>query len=303
MGATTGPAFPTKHHHAPAPPPIRYGGNRDEKPPPPVDLMELINQDEGLRRQFEALKTAPKQPSMSSPGHRVPKGTEGRARKNQGRPKKGRTKIERDSDSEVSEEEHLKDRGLQVTTNAKEVGYARTSPNHDTRRKTRKWYVVLRGRKIGIFADQWERAKSYINGFSDGYCQAFRTYTEAKAFYREAWHEPDSGSDDTEDEYEDPQETGYPSYQSKPDKTQNKVRFDSDGPGPHYRPADQGNGMREPPTNRHNPHQNDRGRPRMQHRKVTPDPTNRRNPARNGLRHMDLPARPLPRIRFTRQNP
>jgi hypothetical protein len=94
------------------------------------------------------------------------------------------------SDSESSVEEP----GPKNLTrcHSKVSGYGHRNPSRATWKATPTWYVVLVGKQVGIYRS-WERARSYVDGFSNSYSRKFKCFSEAKAFFRANRGELDSG--------------------------------------------------------------------------------------------------------------
>jgi hypothetical protein len=99
-------------------------------------------------------------------------------------------------------------KGERTPTAPKESGYARRNPTKVTWKATPKWYVVLAGRQVGIYRD-WNRAKGYVDGYSNAFYRGFKNFGEAKAFYREGRGETNSGC-----EYDSPSESSASEIES-----------------------------------------------------------------------------------------
>jgi hypothetical protein len=121
------------------------------------------------------------------------------------------------SDSSGTSSDGSSGRG-RITKNSPEMGYALREPTKRTLRTTKKYYVFLRARKIGILADNWEsRGKGYIHGFPNSYVKGFTDYREAKQFYCDAWGRKWNGGN-LSDESDDT--TGFPNKGGRKSRTQ-----------------------------------------------------------------------------------
>jgi hypothetical protein len=175
------------------------------------ELMMLLEagrtEREALTRMVEELQKQSFTPE-AKPASRQKKPTTNQGERSTFPPSKGKVKFDELSESSESEHEARtkqtrqkaktpkKRAGQQVDPNADETAYAIRKPSKGTLANTKRWYVVLRGRKVGIFADQWEtRVKKYVEGYPGNFSKAFNTYKEAKAYYRAARDSESSGED------------------------------------------------------------------------------------------------------------
>jgi hypothetical protein len=160
------------------------------------------------KEEAQETKRSPPDSPAASQGHQSkPKGKLRKDQKKKGSIKKKQVLIKEQPSADEGESEASSDHngiGRRLPTVHKtspEMGYSRRSPNKATIEKTKRWYVFLRARKIGILADQWEeRGVKYVHGYPNASCKSFKSYWEAKKYYREAWGELDSGGESEDSE-------------------------------------------------------------------------------------------------------
>jgi hypothetical protein len=122
--------------------------------------------------------------------------------------KKVKVTLSGNSDSEASVTS-AESKGNRYRCKSKESGYARRNPSRATWKTTSKWYVVLAGKQVGIYRD-WNRARKYVEGYSNAFYRAFKDFGEAKAFYRNMREEEDSGFENESDSESSNSEGGQP---------------------------------------------------------------------------------------------
>jgi hypothetical protein len=116
-----------------------------------------------------------------------------------------------DSSNSVTSEE----RGHHYKCKSAEGGYVHRRPSKATRQATDKWYAVVIGKKVGVF-NSADKARSYVDGYSNASYKAFRYYNEAIKFYREMRGEVCKGW-----ELESESEDSTSSKEYDPDRNQN----------------------------------------------------------------------------------
>ena len=144
------------------------------------------------RRRQRNKRRGKGRPSRAKRGHRR---SNGGSRKEQRQPsycsssESGSSSGSEDkSDSSETMDYGVKSNPTEILEHAEIIGYTDRTPSSKTIASTKRWYMILRGRKIGIVGGRWEDVgRQLVDGFPNNSYKSFSTYEAARNHWTASW--------------------------------------------------------------------------------------------------------------------